>query len=174
MAHSDSTIIHFMKVKKSQPSIRGVITVQIQCVWWTPPCNVWKCCGSVEDQTRSISWQFMCTWLRGKIQMLQWRFGGHTLKTPIKSFDWRWRDDRMTTPKFIYIRKMLAFSDFSLIKPFGKYNPWISCFDPLLDSILRLGSDWNQDFIEGEGRIHCLNYEFLVFDMPNEKPWSCD
>ena len=36
MAHSYLTMIHFIKGNESQPSIKGVIMVQIECTRWTP------------------------------------------------------------------------------------------------------------------------------------------
>ena len=51
-----------------------------------------------------------------------------------------------------------AFMDFRMIEIFGWLNPWISCFDPLLDSIPHPESAWNEDFVEGGERIHRLNY----------------
>ena len=42
MVHSDLTTIHLVKDNKSQLSIKGVITVQIQCAQWTSPSDVWQ------------------------------------------------------------------------------------------------------------------------------------
>ena len=35
-------------------------------------------------------------------------------------------------------------------------------------------SDWNKYFVKGEWRIRRLNFEFLFFEMCNEKPRSSD